>query len=141
MLESEIIPELMSIAGAAMGFIFARVASWRFKSRRDHPFYEWPSDHIFPALLSLVIVGLLVSWVNTDNLMNGSNWDAYGRRDMIMSFVITGLLTTMVILKRAYRCTIRQSEERLEEVQSLRDEVSDLKGGVPMLGRSHKSEL
>lgn len=135
MLESEIVPELMSIAGAVMGFIFARVASWRLKNRNDHPYYSWPSDHMLPALLALVVVGLLVSWVNTDTLMNGTNWDAYGRRDMVMSFVIAGLLTTMVILQRAYRCTIMQSHERNVEIRSLKDEISELRGGTPMSGR------
>lgn len=127
-------PELFSILGALLGFYAAKIASAAYSDNVKYPFYRWPDKSSTPAIMYAVIIGLFVSWLNVDIFIDEDNWFFYARRDIVMSFVISGLFFTTVILKYAYQCTVMTNEEKSSEIERLKDQISELKPKSPGRG-------
>jgi flagellar biosynthesis protein FliQ len=124
-------PDLFSILGSLLGFFVAKIVNESYSNNTKYPFYYWPDKSTVPAIIYSIIIGLLVSWVNVDLFINEENWSFYARRDGVMSFVISGLFTTMLILKYAYSNTVMVTERNKAEISQLKSEISNLKPKHP----------
>lgn len=124
-------PDLFSILGSLLGLFVAKIVNESYSNNIKYPFYHWPDKTTVPAIVYSIIIGLLVSWVNVDLFINKENWSLYARRDGVMSFFISGLFTTILILKHAYTSTVMLSESKKTEIAQLKSEISDLKPKHP----------